>query len=186
MKAVESGVARRGRALWVAGGMLVLLLGGCVHDPGGTPSAPLKDPAVVSAQTYYLTLQRMTAQEIGRERLVLAALPATANNQVRMAMVLGHPKSAQDYGRALALLDAVLKSQEPAAQGLHPLARLLADNYQERQRLEGALDRQGGQLKESQRKAAELQEKIDHLADIERSLTQRPRSSRSQPTGSAR
>ena len=57
----------------------------------------------------------------------------------------------------------------------HPLARQVADNYQERLKLESQLDRQGQQLKESQRKASELQDKLDSLADIERTLTPRPR-----------
>jgi hypothetical protein len=61
---------------------------------------------------------------------------------------------------------------------------VLADNYGERQKLEVQADKQGQQLKESQRKALELQEKIDGLTEIERTLPQRPRATR--PAGGER
>ena len=99
-------------------------------------------------------------------------------------MVLGHPRGQTDLARALTLLEAVLKSTDTGAVGLHPLVRLLADNYGERQKLEGQLEKQGQQLKDSQRKVSELQEKIDDLADIERTLPQRPRATR--PAGAVR
>lgn len=167
---------------------LLMLLAGCAATPPtATPSAVMPTtPAAVSddagalpALAYYQMLQRMTPAQINRERLVLAALPSTPNTQVRTAMVLGHPRGQQDLTKALALLEGVLKSTDPAALGLHPLARLLADNFAERQKLETQLEKQGQQLKESQRKAVELQEKIDSLAEIERTLPQRPRATRS-------
>jgi hypothetical protein len=167
---------------------LLMLLAGCAATPpAATPSAAMPAaPAAVSDDAgalpvlaYYQMLQRMTPAQINRERLVLAALPATPNTQVRTAMVLGHLRGQQDLTKALALLESVLKSADPAALGLHPLARLLADNYAERQKLETQLEKQGQQLKDSQRKAVELQEKIDSLAEIERTLPQRPRATRS-------
>jgi hypothetical protein len=166
---------------------LQLLVAGCgvtpaLAPPSGpaaaTPAALGEDAGPLSALAYYQTLQRMTPVQIARERQVLAALPPTPNTQVRIAMVLGHPRGQPDLARALTLLEAVLKSTDPGAVSLHPLARLLADNYGERQKLEGQLEKQGQQLKESQRKTIELQEKIDGLADIERTLPQRPRATR--------
>ena len=165
---------------------LLVLLAGCAANQQGAAPATAPAPVAVSDDNgplaplaYYQMLQRMTPAQINRERQVLAALPPTPNNQVRTAMVLGHPRGQQDFTRALALLEGVLKSADPAAAGLHPLARLLADNYMERQKLETQLEKQGQQLKDSQRKAVELQEKIDSLAEIERTLPQRPRATRS-------
>ena len=167
---------------------LLMLLAGCAATPPAatqsaltpaTPAAVSDDAGALPALAYYQMLQRMTPAQINRERQVLAALPPTPNNQVRTAMVLGHPRGQQDFTKALALLEGVLKSADPAAAGLHPLARLLADNYVERQKLETQLEKQGQQLKDSQRKAVELQEKIDSLAEIERTLPQRPRATRS-------
>lgn len=172
---------------------LQLLAAGCAVAPAAAPpstpatgaqTAMSDDAGPLSALAYYQTLQRMTPVQFARERQVLAASTPTPNTQVRMAMVLGHPRGQPDLGRALALLEAVLKSTDPGAVSLQPLARLLADNYGERQKLDGQLEKQGQQLKDSQRKVSELQEKIDGLADIERTLPQRPRATR--PAGVAR
>ncbi len=181
-----------GRASGVA---LAVLLAACAGTPPAPPvngAAPVvaqplqasEESGQVAALAYYQLLQRMTPAQIARERQVLAALPPTPYTQVRTAMVLGHPRGQQDLAKASGLLEGVLKSNEPAAVSLQPLARLLNDNFGERQKLEVQLDKQGQQLKESQRKATELQEKIDGLADIERTLPQRPRATR--PGGSVR
>jgi hypothetical protein len=176
-----------GRAL---GSLLIVLslalTGGCASTPREATSIELEVetpelspvPVPMQPMSYYQLLSRMTLAELGRERMVLAALPRSPNTQLRLAMLFGYPRAQQDLGRAMAQLDSVLKSKDPAAIALQPLARLLADNYAERQKLEANLDRQGVLLKESQRKATELQEKIDDLADIERTLPARPQAVR--------
>lgn len=158
-----------------------LVLSGCAAVPSEQAPPQEMPGAVTSPLDYYQTLSRMTPVELGRERLALTALPfaANPNTQIRVAMLYGYSRTHQDISRALALLEGLLKSRNPEAIGLQPLVRLLADNYVERLRVEANLDRQALQLKESQRKLVELQEKIDSLADIERTLPQRPRGVRS-------
>ena len=163
--------------------VLALMLAGCASDPqNGAASVPRVaqvdevSPAL-AALSYYQSLNRLSPAQIARERALWAGTNSPAG-QLRLAMLLGHPKGPIDLPKAQALLDGLLKSTDPAASPLQPLARLLADNYGERLRLEGLLEKQGQALKESQRKAAELQEKIDGLADIERTLPQRPRATR--------
>jgi len=161
---------------WVAA--FTLVVAGCTTPP--TKKAARQDETTPEAAlVYYHGLSRMTPAELGRERMVLTAVPQTPYTQVRMAMLLGHPRVQQDLGKALSLLDSVLKSSDPAAIVFHPLARAVADNYLERTKLDGQLEKQGQQLKDSQRKATELQEKLDSLADIERTLTPRPPAVRS-------
>ena len=155
---------------WLAA--LMLALSACTTPP--TKKARQDETTPEAALLYYHGLSRMTAAELGRERMVLTAVPQTPYTQIRMAMLLGHPRVQQDLGKALSLLDSVLKSSDPAAIAFHPLARAVADNYLERSKLDGQLEKQGQQLKDSQRKATELQEKLDSLADIERTLTPRP------------
>lgn len=161
----------------LCGLLFVALLAGCTTLPAG-PKKPLRadEPDLAAALGYYHGLARMTPAELGRERSILVAVPQTPYTQVRMAMLLGHPRVQQDLARGLSLLDSVLKSNDPAATPFQPLARQVADNYLERLKLESQLDRQGQQLKENQRKVGELQDKLDSLADIERTLTPRPRS----------
>lgn len=183
--------ARPGRSVVVLA--MALLLAACATEPT-TINSPVpakesrkdeRENALVPTLAYYQMLHRMSAAEIGRERQVLAALPISPNSQVRMAMVYGHPRGPQDFPKALGLLDGVLKSTDPTAIELQPLARLLIDNYIERQKFEGLLEKQAQQLKDSQRKVVELQEKIESLADIERTLPQRPRAASPAAKGGA-
>ncbi|PKO31882.1 MAG: permease [Betaproteobacteria bacterium HGW-Betaproteobacteria-7] len=162
--------------------MSVSLLAGCAPQPVNPRSSERNDvPGTVPALAYYQMQGRLNAAELAKERSVLAVQPATPNVQIRQAMLLGHPRVGQDLNRALALLEVLLKLTDPSAVELQPLTRLLADQYTERLRLETQLDRLGGQLKESQRKAQEAQEKLDSLADIERTLTPPPRSGKGVP-----
>lgn len=154
----------------------ISLLAGCALPQVNPRSERHDAPGAVPALAYYQMQGRLNAAELVKERSALAAQPATPNVQIRQAMLLGHPRSGQELARALVLLEGLLKLTDPSAVELQPLTRLLADQYTERLRLESQLDRQGGQLKESQRKAQELQEKLDSLADIERTLTPPPRS----------
>lgn len=151
---------------------------GCAFNGQGQRKPNYDGPGALPPLAYYQLLSRLTPAELNRERTVLAALPQTPNTQIRTAMLFGTPRGPLDLAKAVQQLDLILKSNDPAAVSLHPLARLLADNYTERQKAEGLLDRQGQQMKESQRKVIELQEKLDGLADIERTLPERPRSSR--------
>ena len=164
---------------------IACLLAGCAGFSPEEPPNAIETQGVVPALTYYQSLYRMTAAEISRERTSLGAHPSAPANQLRLAMLLGHPRAAQDLGRALGLLDSVMKSSDPMAQTLSPLARLLADNYNERLKIDAQAEKQGAQLKEqlkeSQRKTLELQEKLNGLADIERTLPPRARTIRPVP-----
>lgn len=142
------------------------------------------ESAMLPLLTYLQRLQRMSAQELLRERNVLTVTAPTPAAHVRMAGVLGQPRGPLDLNRALALLDGVLKSNEPAAVSVHPLARILAVNYQERQKLQMHNDKLSQQLGESLARSTELQEKLDALTAIERSLPVRPTGEA--PPGSAR
>jgi hypothetical protein len=155
-----------------------------IHDDA---SVPVEDPwrkkksAVTVDETamlpllgYHQLLMRMSPQELLRERTILASIPQTPAVGVRLAMLLGQPRGPMDLFRAQGLLENILKSSDPAAASLHPLARALAAQYGERLKLEMQNEKLNQQLKESQRRNSELQEKLDALADIERTLPVRP------------
>lgn len=151
----------------------VLALAGCSSlPPAGAPGfADVDTPE--AALVYYQSLHRLTPSEFARERGNFAAAPKTARARLLGAMLLGYPRAQQDLARAQGLLDEILRADDSAARELQPLARVLADNYAERSRLEGQHERLALQLKDAQRRNAELQEKIDRLADIERTLIPR-------------
>lgn len=150
-----------------------------VRAPDTSHKAPVRmdESAMLPLLGYFQLLQRMTPQELARERTMLTAIPKTPPAQLRMAMLLGLARTPADLVRARSLLENLLKSTEPAAVSLYPLARLLASQYNERQKIHmqnekllAQSDLLGQQLKESLRLSAELQEKLDALATIERTL----------------
>ena len=163
------------------------LLAGCAARPTVEVPAP---PTVVAAYDekaakvdessmlpllgYQQLLAQLSPPELARERAVLLYLPPTPSSQLRLAMLFGQTRGTADLPRALALLDKVLRANDPAAASMHPLARLLATQYHERLRLQAQNERLLLQVTESQRHSAELQDKLDALANIERSLPLRP------------
>lgn len=177
-----------------------LVLIGCTSAPASDPAVPLGESAASetahrgpdgklislgqagtvdeSAMLPLLNtlqrIQRMSAQELLRERNVLTATAPTPSAHIRMAGVLGQSRSPQDLTRALALLDGVLRTNDSVSVSVHPLARILAASYQERQKLQMQNDKLTQQLGESVQHGTELQEKLDALTAIERSLPVRP------------
>ncbi|MFZ4538746.1 permease [Propionivibrio sp.] len=178
------------RTLWL-GLLATVLLAACATPPVPEPEveAPPAPEVVMVNETAMLPLlgylqrvHRMPPKELARERIVLAAIPQTPATQVRMAMLLGQPRGPMDLVRAIGLLEGVLKSGDPAAASLHPLARALANQYSERlklhlqnEKLVIQNEKLVQQLKESMTRSDELQEMLDALAEIERSLPLRPK-----------
>ena len=175
------------RQLALLAGLAIILLAGCAARPTVEVPAP---PTVVAAYDekaakvdessmlpllgYQQLLAQLSPQELARERAVLLYLPPTPSSQLRLAMLFGQTRGTADLANALALLDKVLRANDPAAASMHPLARLLATQYHERLRLQAQNERLLLQVTESQRHSAELQDKLDALANIERSLPLRP------------
>lgn len=152
------------------------LAAGCATPPADdytvTPSLEVRNEGTALTQllAYQQRLQSMSAAELAHERQTLAALPAVPENRLRQAMLFGTSRTSGDLARAAGLLDGLLRTRPPEANELLPLARLLAAQYQERIKLETQLERSQSQLREAQRRRDELQEKIDALAEIERSV----------------
>lgn len=163
------------------------LLAGCATRPSVEVPAP---PVVVAADEtpaprvdessmlpllgYQQLLAQLSPQDLARERAVLLYLPPTPSSQLRLAMLFAQTRGMGDLARAQALVDKVLRANDAAAASMHPLARLLATQYHERLRLQAQNERLLLQVSESQRHSADLQDKLEALANIERSLPQRP------------
>jgi hypothetical protein len=98
----------------------------------------------------------------------------TPAQAVHLAVALGYSRNAGDAGRAFNLLDQVIRSSSPDAAPWQGWARLLAPRFQEQRRLEEQVERQAAQLRDGQRQRDQLNEKIEALRAIERSLTRPP------------
>lgn len=168
--------------------LVAILLGGCTNltapgsgdDERGGQSKDADRRAVESAIEYYHFIRQLEPAELERERDALAIGAGDPLHQLLQAIALGRPPGS-NIPRALALLRVVDASTRPEAVALRPLARLLADQFAEQQRLETAarsltrqLEHTGQHLKESRRHARELEEKIEALTEIERTLPERP------------
>jgi hypothetical protein len=179
---------RAARRRLTSGLLAAIVVAGCAPleaGPGALGDPPAlgaaRPDAAQSAIAYYVSTRGYAAADLARERTALAGKTESPATQLRLAMLLGQPRGGTNLPRALTLLDAVLAAGQPEARALHPVARLLADQIQERQRLEATaerltqqLERTGQQLRESQRHGDQLKEKLDALTEIERTLPARP------------
>lgn len=114
--------------------------------------------------------------EIARLNAALAAAPPAQMPAatVELALALAQTRNPADTARALALLDPIARTPSTEQQPWQALTRLLVVRIGEQRRLEELLERQANQLRESQRNVQQLNEKLEALKAIERSLNNRP------------
>lgn len=121
---------------------------------------PISD--VESLLLYYRHIGKLNEDQLGREYEIANSAYArerTDFNRVRLGMVLGLPSTAlTDNARALDLLQPVVKRDSGE---LSALASLLAAQIEERKRLDAS--------------AQDLQQKLDALKSLERSMMERKR-----------
>jgi len=152
---------------------------GAKHEEATASLVPAHD-AVAAALAFHAETRALGPTELARQRAASAALGNSPLALMQRALLHSRPPGGNII-RAIALFEAVMVSDHPDAPALQPLARLLADQLLERQRLEAVndrlilqLERTGQQLKDSQRQADQLQEKLEALTEIERTLPARP------------
>ncbi len=89
---------------------------------------------------------------------------------VRWALALWQTRGSAELLKAQAALEQVSRASTAEAQHWRPWARWLLARVQEQRRLEDLIDRQNQQIKEQQRRIDTLQDKLEALKAIERSL----------------
>lgn len=140
-------------------------------------TAPATPPAanspLAAALLYADRLRTMGPGELAAEQALIGEPGASAERQMQMALVLSQTHVPVDTARALGLLQRVAASNAPEAIELRPLARLLAGRLHEARRLEDQADRLAQQLRESQRRIDVLNDRLEAMRAIERSLTPR-------------
>lgn len=141
------------------------------------PAPPAATPADLAARdmlAFQHQVRQLSAQDIAKELARLGDEPPGPRATLQTALLLGQTRSNGDIARALGLLDGVLRSNAPEAAPWQPIARLIAARYAEQRRLEEQIERQSQQARESQRRIEQLNEKLEALKSIERSITTRP------------
>lgn len=172
-----------------------------LHEPMPAPPAappepitvyvPLLDPVDVNARhlfAYQERLSQLSPGDLAQEVVRLGDGSASPQATMDLALALGQTRGNGDLARAQGLLDQVLRNSSPEAQAWHAMARLLSARYAEQRRAEEQTERLNQQLRDSQRdnqrKLDQLNEKLEALKAIERSLNNRPTPAPSGPPAS--
>lgn len=154
-----------------------------VAPPPPAPAQPsaqeLADVATRRVLAYQEQLRTLpgaeVAAEVGRLNNQLPSLQGAswAAAALELALALAQTRNPGDLTRAIGLVDPVARSAAPEFQPWQPVARLIAARLAEQRRLEEQLERQAQALRESQRNVQQLNEKLEALKAIERSLNNR-------------
>lgn len=145
------------------------------------PNAPATQPAinfiaatsgpVAAALAYGDKVRTLGPPELANEISRLGEPGEVPLTQVQLALALAQTRQGADLVRAQGLLQRVAANQAPEAQQLAPLARLLSARYGEQRRVEDERDKQAQQLKDSQRRIDQLNDRLEALRAIERSFS---------------
>jgi hypothetical protein len=126
----------------------------------------------VDAMLFYADrLRPLGASDLAAELVRLGDPGDSPTAQMHVALVLAQTRAPADLARALALMQRVGANAAPEAQPLQPLARVLATRYLDQRRIEDDRDRQVQQLRESQRRIEQLNDRLEALRAIERSFS---------------
>lgn len=148
---------------------------GPVHEPvdAATPS----DLASRRALAHHEVLRAMQPTELAQEIARLSALPPAPDTSIDLAMALLLTRNGAEQNRAIGLVEPLARGATTEAEPWQPIARMLLARLQELRRLEDLLERRNQELRDSQRDVRQLNEKLEALKAIERSLAPRPSSS---------
>ena len=146
--------------------------------PTPAPPAPVSEAAEVLA--YADRVRALAPNDLAQEVARLGEPPEAPALALQQAVALAQTRVPANTARAQTLVQRVLSQTGPQAQALHPLARLLAaqiGQQLEARRLEEQLERQSLQLRDSQRRIEVLNDRLEAVRAIERSLPSRPAAS---------
>ena len=129
---------------------------------------------LAAALAYAERLRSLGAGELAAEQALIGEPGGSVERQMQLALLLSQTHVPADTGRALGLLQRLVASPTPEAAELRPLARLLIARLLEARRLEDQTDRLTQQLREAQRRIEVLNDRLEAMRAIERSLTPRP------------
>ena len=168
----------------VSGALPTPAMAATVQDqPSASAAQPAAPDELTRVLAYADRVRQMPPAELGQEVSRLAS-PASAFEQLELALALSQLRQLPELIRAQELLTRVLANAE--VQALHPLARLLAARYGEQRRLEEQLDRQTQQTRDVQRRLDQTNDRLEALKAIERSLSSRPAAASPAPAGQTR
>ncbi|MCC2675324.1 MAG: translation initiation factor-like protein [Ramlibacter sp.] len=146
--------------------------------PASTAPAPGAAPhPLETAVSYAERVRGLPAPELAQEVQRLGDSSYTPSRATQLALALAQTRTPASGARAQTLLQRVLADTSPDARSLHAFARLLATQLAEQRRVEEQAERQAQLLRDAQRRIDQLNERLEAVRAIERSLpgpVQRP------------
>ena len=141
------------------------------------PAPPPPLDAVGPLLSYHQSLRRMSQGELLKELSGLTQQQRSPRLSMQMGMVLMLTRGGGDLARAQTLFDGVGNSTDSEAAPFKPLALVLSSNCAEARRLAEHVDRLAAQQKDNQRRIDQLNDMVEGLKNIERTLPVRPAAS---------
>lgn len=150
----------------------VLLAACAAQQPAPTSTVQLIQSTsnIDELLAYNVQLRKMSPAELGRELARINTYPAGPATSVRRAMALSLTRDAIDLAKAEAQLWNVMADRSVEAEKLKPLVQLLVGHYSDLRRVADGAEKTSVQLKEAQRKVDQLNDKLEALKNIERTL----------------
>ena len=128
----------------------------------------------VALLAYADRVRMMSIGELGAEIARLNDMPDATRGayaDLQLAVALGQTRQPQDMQRALGVLQRLSGATGEDARRLQPMGRLIAARYAEQRRVEDLLDKQNAAMRDTQRRMDQLNERLEAVRAIERSLT---------------
>jgi hypothetical protein len=138
--------------------------------PAIAPAPPPGANALEAAIAYAERVRALAPPDLAQEVQRLGDTPYSPLRATQLALALGQSRTAANTARAQALLQRVQADATGEAAGLQPFARLLATQLAEQRRADEQAERQTQQLRDAQRRIDQLNERLEAVRAIERSL----------------
>ncbi len=130
------------------------------------------DQALREWLVLYQRYQGMSPAELAKEATRLGELKRSETVQVQQVMVWSQLRGPGDLARAVQQGDELLKRAESAS--WRPLLQVLQTQWQQQRKQEEQVDRVNAQWKDEKKRADQLNDKLEGMKAIERSLAPKP------------
>ncbi len=137
------------------------------------PATAPEGEAAAKLLRYADRVRTLSPAELNLEIAALGDPGSAPERQLQLALALMHLNQPVETARALGLTQRVANSVAPESAPLKPLARLLAQRLLEHRKVEEAMDKQNAQLRDQQRRIDQLNERLEAMRAIERSINNR-------------
>lgn len=135
--------------------------------PAPTPAAA---SALESVVAYAERVRTLPSGELAQEVQRLGDTSYAPQRAVQLALALAQSRTAAPVQRAQSLLQRVQADASTEARGLHAFARLLSAQLADQRRADELAERQAQQLRDAQRRIDQLNDRLEAVRAIERSL----------------